>query len=40
MPIANWIALLAITHRFKFTEAEFRARREVFKPNEECVDVM
>jgi hypothetical protein len=31
MPIANWIALLAITHRFKFTEAEFRARREVFK---------
>jgi hypothetical protein len=31
MPIARWIALLAITHRFKFTEAEVRARREVFE---------
>jgi hypothetical protein len=31
MPIVNWVALLAITHRFKFTEAEARARREVFE---------
>ena len=31
MPTLNWIALLAITHRFKFTEAEARARREVFE---------
>jgi hypothetical protein len=31
MPIANWVALLAIAHRFKFTDAEFRARREVFQ---------
>jgi hypothetical protein len=31
MPMANWIALLAITHRFKFAEAELRARREVFE---------
>lgn len=31
MPITNWIALLAIAHRFKFTEVEYRARREVFK---------
>jgi hypothetical protein len=30
MPIARWIDLLSITHRFKFTEAEVRARREVF----------
>jgi hypothetical protein len=31
MPIARWIALLAITHRFKFTEVEVHARREVFE---------
>lgn len=31
MPIVNWVALLVIAHRFKFTEAEIRARREVFK---------
>jgi hypothetical protein len=31
MPISRWIALLAITHRFKFKEAEVRARREVFE---------
>ena len=31
MPIAKWVALLAITHRFRFTEAEYRARREVFE---------
>jgi hypothetical protein len=27
----NWVALLAIAHRFRFTEAEFRAQREVFQ---------
>lgn len=27
----NWVALLAICHRFRFTEAEFRAQREVFQ---------
>lgn len=26
-----WVALLAIAHRFRFTEAEFRAQREVFQ---------
>ena len=31
MPIENWVALLAITHRFKFSDAEARARREVFE---------
>jgi hypothetical protein len=31
MPTANWIALLAIAHRFKFADAECRARREVFQ---------
>lgn len=31
MPIANWVALLAIAHRFEFTDAEARARREVFE---------
>jgi hypothetical protein len=31
MPIAKWVALLAIAHRFKFAEVEFRARREVFQ---------
>lgn len=31
MPIGKWVALLAITHRFRFTEAENRARREVFE---------
>ena len=31
MPITNWVALLSITHRYKFTEAELRARREVFE---------
>jgi hypothetical protein len=31
MPIASWAALLAIAHRFKFTDAESRARREVFQ---------
>lgn len=31
MPIWKWVALLAITHRFRFTEAEYRARREVFE---------
>lgn len=31
MVIANWVALLAIAHRFKFTDAEARARREVFE---------
>jgi hypothetical protein len=31
MPTANWVALLAIAHRFKFTDVECRARREVFQ---------
>ena len=31
MSIGKWVALLAITHRFRFTEAEYRARREVFE---------
>ena len=31
MPIGKWVALLAITHRFRITEAEYRARREVFE---------
>jgi hypothetical protein len=30
MSNANWEALLAIAHRYRFTDAEFRARREVF----------
>ncbi|KAI0251876.1 hypothetical protein BJV78DRAFT_1282111 [Lactifluus subvellereus] len=33
MDTKNWVALLAIAHRFKFTDAEFRARREVFQRN-------
>ena len=33
MLITEWVALLAITHRFKFIEAESRARREVFERN-------
>ena len=31
MSIEKWVALLAITHRFRFIEAEYRARREVFE---------
>jgi len=31
MPIEKWVALLAITHRFRFTEVEYRARQEVFE---------
>ena len=31
MPILNWVALLSSAHRFKFTDAESRARREVFQ---------
>lgn len=31
MHIGKWVALLAIAHRFRFTEAENRARREVFE---------
>jgi hypothetical protein len=31
MPIGKWVALLAITHQFRFTAAESRARREVFE---------
>jgi len=31
MAIGKWVALLAITHRFRFTEVEYRARREVFE---------
>jgi len=31
MPIGKWVALLAITHRFRFIDAEYRARREVFE---------
>jgi len=31
MPVSNWVALLSIAHRFKFTDAESRARREVFQ---------
>ncbi len=31
MAIGKWVALLAIAHRFRFTEAEFRAQREVFE---------
>jgi len=31
MPIEKWVALLAIAHRFRFTEAEYRAQREVFE---------
>lgn len=30
MPISNWVALLSIAHQFQFTDAESRARREVF----------
>jgi hypothetical protein len=33
MSVGKWVALLAITHRFRFTEAEYRARREVFERN-------
>jgi hypothetical protein len=31
MTVSYWIALLSIAHRFKFTDAESRARREVFQ---------
>jgi hypothetical protein len=31
MSILNWVALLSTAHRFKFTDAESRARREVFQ---------
>ena len=31
MPASNWVALLSIAHRFKFKDAESRARREVFQ---------
>lgn len=31
MSISNWVALLSIAHRFKVTDAESRARREVFQ---------
>jgi len=31
MPISNWVALLSIAHRFKFTDAESRTQREVFQ---------
>jgi hypothetical protein len=31
MSIGEWAALLAIAHRFRFTEAEYRAQREVFE---------
>jgi len=31
MPISNWVALLSIAHRFKFTDAESRAQRDVFQ---------
>ena len=31
MPISNWVALLSIAHRFKFSDVESRARREVFR---------
>ena len=31
MPVGKWVALLANAHRFRFTEAEYRARREVFE---------
>ena len=31
MPVGKWVALLAIAHRFRFIEAEYRARREVFE---------
>jgi hypothetical protein len=31
MPVANWVALLSIAHRFEFTDVESRARREVFQ---------
>ena len=31
MSIGKWVALLSITHRFRFTEAEYRARREIFE---------
>jgi len=33
MSTPNWVALLAIAHRFKFKDAEIRARREVFQSN-------
>jgi hypothetical protein len=31
MTVSYWIALLSIAHRFKFTDAESRARRKVFQ---------
>jgi hypothetical protein len=31
MPFSNWVNLLSIAHRFKFTDVESRARREVFR---------
>ena len=31
MPISNWVAPLSIAHRFKFTDVESRARRDVFR---------
>ena len=37
MPITNWVALLSITHRYKFTEAEFRAQREVFEGTDSSI---
>jgi hypothetical protein len=37
MPITNWVALLSITHRYKFTEAELRARREVFEGTDSSI---
>jgi hypothetical protein len=33
MSTPNWVALLGIAHRFKFKDAEIRARREVFQSN-------
>jgi hypothetical protein len=31
MTMDEWVALLAITHRFKFAAAEWRAQREIFE---------
>ena len=31
MTIEEWVALLSITHRFKFEAAEYRAQREIFE---------
>jgi hypothetical protein len=38
MPVSNWVALLSIAHRFKFTDAESRARREVFQRSPPLLD--